>query len=1217
MGHDIMPLLAGLRCRKILLYHNITPSYFYERGSFTRRYVAIGLRLLDEFRAFVEGAIGDSDLNCQELRRRGFENPVKIPALRDFLALRNYEFNPVPHYYEAPRYQLLFVGRINPNKGQLLLIDFLKRYADAFDHPLYLTLVGSLNKGDAYAEKLLKALEESGVRDRVLITGHVSEADLLGHYRAADAFVCFSAHEGFGVPLLEAMAFDVPVIAVDSAAVSDTLGGAGILLKSPQPEELADQLQWLFSDRANRRQVLRGQRKRLADFERSRVASQLINFLTPFLPADVKPCLHELASENGGQERPVQARAAKHHYLIEGPCETSYSLAIVNRNVALALDARSDCAATLFPAEGVPGYRLNEDALRATPEIVPLLQPLPYNPDCIAVSIRNVYPMRPAGMLGDFALCGIAWEETEISEQLAALLNRYVDGAVMCSEYVRTVFRNSGVRVPARVFSHGVDHLPPANLPTKQSSYPFTFLHISSGLERKGIEELFTAYVSAFSRSDNVELIVKSYRNSTNVVQHWYDRLVVGRDDAPVVKMIYDDVPDTALPGLYQAADAVVLPTRGEGFCLPAAEAMFYGTPVAITGFSGQMEFCKNDNCYLIDYEFEPAASHLGVSNGMWAKPSVTDLAVKMRQLYNRGTEMRQKIVSASETASKLTWGASGDKIDNFVNFLESGAVQRRRLNIGWVTTWNTKCGIATFSEFILPNLPDDQFNVLILANHWQGLREDEPNVRRCWTHRGEPLDGLVKTALAESCDIVVFQYNYGFHTLADLSEAIVALTAASVDVYIEFHKTKPITIDGVEESIAAFVTQFAKASRIIVHTIEDVNRLKEFGLVDNVVKIPHGAMPSTQLKKETVRELLGFGQRSPIIGCYGFLLPPKGIQQLIMAFAIIARKYVDALLVLTNSVNDDPSSGAERDRCVDLVEKLGLSGRVLMVNDYLETDETMLLLEACDIIVFPYQRSGESASGAVRYGLSALRPVVTTPLAVFEDITELVEQTGGYSSQEIFASIERLLNDPARCEELISKQKRWLEKNSWDAVSARIANMMIGVYQDRRNVIVKPVLPQQSVAKSSPLFEDWMQKIGDYAFVRIAYQRTLGRDVDQQSVEHATRSLAEGAMTRQDLIASLENSDEGRAREAQRVLQKQREDKCLTVQYSKFSQTTNEEFVHAIYFQLLGRSCDAGGFRDAMSYLEDGGDRIVLVKSILDSTEFIANNRPIRVIFD
>src|SRR5262249_55863544 len=149
------------------------------------------------------------------------------------------------------------------------------------------------------------------------------------------------------------------------------------------------------------------------------------------------------------------------------------------------------------------------------------------------VTIRNTYPPRPNGLLGDARLLHLAWEESAIPDTLAGLMNLHLDGILAPSEYSKRAIRNSGVRLPIAVIGHGTDHsgLMPGMISDRAKrgqvthALPFTLLHISSGLARKGIEELITAYCLAFSRRDPVLLVIKTFDNPTNVIDITIERL--------------------------------------------------------------------------------------------------------------------------------------------------------------------------------------------------------------------------------------------------------------------------------------------------------------------------------------------------------------------------------------------------------------------------------------------------------------------------------------------------------------------------------------------------------------------------------------------------------------------------------------------------------------------------------------------------------------------
>jgi glycosyltransferase involved in cell wall biosynthesis len=118
--------------------------------------------------------------------------------------------------------------------------------------------------------------------DRFLFPGAVTDDELAAYYRWADVYVSLSEHEGFCVPLVEAMAADVPVLAYAAGAVPETLGGAGITFAPKDLEFAAEMVGALVYDRSVRTEIIRGQRRRLADFALPRVETRLRDVLAEF-----------------------------------------------------------------------------------------------------------------------------------------------------------------------------------------------------------------------------------------------------------------------------------------------------------------------------------------------------------------------------------------------------------------------------------------------------------------------------------------------------------------------------------------------------------------------------------------------------------------------------------------------------------------------------------------------------------------------------------------------------------------------------------------------------------------------------------------------------------------------------------------------------------------------------------------------------------------------
>ncbi len=251
-----------------MVYHNITPAHFFAPYNEELQDSALRARAaLEPLRTRVVASATASDFNRRELEALGFSGVGILPfplELEDFLGT---EPDPgVLSRYSDGQSNFLFVGRLAPNKRQEDVIRVFGWYHRFVNAASRLLLVGAAPEIDAYREDLLRVAQSVGVADAVVFAGKVTFAELVAYYRVADLFLCMSEHEGFCAPLIEAMAFDVPVLARDCGAVGETLGDAGILLPGGGVPPAAEAAALLLSDASVRRAVLQRQRMRLATF---------------------------------------------------------------------------------------------------------------------------------------------------------------------------------------------------------------------------------------------------------------------------------------------------------------------------------------------------------------------------------------------------------------------------------------------------------------------------------------------------------------------------------------------------------------------------------------------------------------------------------------------------------------------------------------------------------------------------------------------------------------------------------------------------------------------------------------------------------------------------------------------------------------------------------------------------------------------------------------
>jgi len=273
---------ASLGAGRVLQYHNVTPAaYFAPYDPALFRLAALGRNELRTLVGQTELALGDSEYNRQELEDLGFgrtgifpiavdtsrvTQPVERPALEEIL--------------DDGLVNFLFVGRIAPNKkieDHIRLAEIYKRNVDAYYRFIF---VGRYDVVPRYYSMIRALMSEYRMlNDRFIFTGPVSDEELAVYYRHAAVYTSLSEHEGFCVPLVEAMAADVPVLAYSAAAVPDTLGGAGVQFAPKDLEFAAELLGTLAFDDDLRARVIAGQRRRLADFGDARITRELTALL--------------------------------------------------------------------------------------------------------------------------------------------------------------------------------------------------------------------------------------------------------------------------------------------------------------------------------------------------------------------------------------------------------------------------------------------------------------------------------------------------------------------------------------------------------------------------------------------------------------------------------------------------------------------------------------------------------------------------------------------------------------------------------------------------------------------------------------------------------------------------------------------------------------------------------------------------------------------------
>jgi glycosyltransferase involved in cell wall biosynthesis len=1008
MGNDALDFWLGLPDDIVTIYHNVTPAQYFINDPVTRYYAALGREQLKVLAGRSKGGVADSNFNRREMLSAGFRRVEVLPPRTDFSV---FTIAGVERWRRSTDW--LFVGRLVANKCQHQLVRAFADYANSLDDTARLLLVGDLSRTDYVAEVEYEAVK-CGVANRVVLVGTVPDAQLRAMYAQAGVFVSLSEHEGFGVPILEAMASGLPVIAYAAAAVPETMGGAGLLLRSNDPSTVAATVLSLQHDSTLRERLVSRQWARVRQVE----------------AFDIAGLLTRVIRRAAAGEQPLEIQ-------IQGPFETSYSLALMNRQLALRLSKEPGHAVSIYPTEGPGDYVPDPSDLAQVPEAADLYRrsaDVPY-PDVV---IRQMWPPRVIDSPGAITCEYFGWEESLVQPSIVDDFNRYVDGIGAMSQFVKTSLIDSGVTVPIAVVGNGVD--PPdlsatAEAPELDNLRSFRFVNVGSALPRKGIDVLLEAYFSAFDATSDVSLVLKTFPNPHNRVGEMLEELRRRYPSPPDVRWIDRDLSQSDIYGLYNLANCYVHPARGEGFGLPVAEAMLAGVPVISVAYSGLADFVSEETAVTIPYRIDRARTHLEVPDSNWAEPDAEALAVAMRTIVEEYDDPR--VGERAERARNLiedrySWDATVRRWVAFLERLEASAAKPR---VAMVSTWNSKCGIAEYTRYLL-NEADRLFDYEIYANDCvEVLQPDsEQGVVRCWTERWQPELARLEAALDQSlADVVHFQFNFGFFELGHLA-ALIERELERRAVVISLHRTTDIDGSGEKLSLSTIAPTLKRADQVIVHQAADAELLKAMGIVDNVRVIAHGCPAPPPVTPGEVRTATALGDH-PLIATFGFLLPHKGILDLLDVVDILRRENPRLQLLAMCALHPDPSSAALESQVRDRIGQLDLDDNVTLVTEYLPDITVRSLLRAADVIVLPYGATEESASGALRFVLAAERPVVATDLPIFADARDdlvLVEPGNRTMMEE---ALRRILYEPTWREHLARQVAKAVRRFGWPAI--------------------------------------------------------------------------------------------------------------------------------------------------------------------------------------
>lgn len=1046
-------------------------------------------------------------------RQEAIENlQISSDRIVNISSAQNPEFRPAQgrevgqaslQRYGITKPYVMYNGAFDPRKNIDRLIQTFALLDPDLRKQYQLVLVGKVAPVHQFRlEQLAKKLH---IFDSVIFTNYIDDKNLLNLFQLASVFMFPSLHEGFGLPALEAMSCGIPTIGSNVTSIPEVIGRADALFNPLDTADMAEKLSavllntsfamelaahaldkakqfsWKHSahttlealealyERSPRRKLRPtlswGEQQGLWDQQYQELIASIA-----IIPMGVdSPRYQDLVATAAciaANQAQMQLIARAHtlpevlSWRIEGPFDSSYSLALLNRETARALEGLGHTVA-LHSTEGPGDFLPSPNFLRANPDLAQMYEK---SLSCALidsdVTSRNLYPPRVVDMTSRMNLLHhYAWEESGFPEEWVADFNQYLQGITCLSSHVQKIMIDSGVNIPLCVSGCGVDHWERVSPDEGYLVHgkTFRFLHVSSCFPRKGVEILLEAYGRAFTSQDEVTLIIKTFPNPHNEIRRWLRYAQAQFENYPDVQIIEDDLSQAQLKSLYLQSHALVAPSYAEGFGLPLAEAMLSNLPVITTGWGGQLDFCNSETALLVDYSFELAQTHFGLFDSVWARPDVAHLSHLMKEVLAEPASAKDLRIQRAKKLlqDRFTWRSVSQRL---VEAARTWAPIRTRAHpkIGWVSTWQAQCGIATYSEALLQEMPGD--TVIFAPKREvpfnQSAADDRYEVVYCWEagDHGRSLRALAEAIAEHPVDILVMQFQYSFYEIDELGRFLTQQLDLGQKIVLMMHATNdPIAVLP-HQQLFKIATELKQCDRILVHTPADLNRLKLLGLVENVTLFPHGILDAPRPVKNGLKqpgdEDLTHAERFYFqVASYGFFLPHKGLLELIEAISLLRNKGLDVRLHMINAAYPASISREHIVSARKMIRSLGLNSFVTLTTDYLEDNESLMLLAKADLLIFPYQVTGESASGAVRIGLASGTQVAVTPLPIFDDVAPAVTTMPGFSPEEIAQGIENhmrlALEDPGRLNVLKEQAARWCDAHRYRSLGPRLYRIL------------------------------------------------------------------------------------------------------------------------------------------------------------------------------
>jgi glycosyltransferase involved in cell wall biosynthesis len=734
---------------------------------------------------------------------------------------------------------------------------------------------------------------------------------------------------------------------------------------------------------------------------------------------------------------------------IEGPYYGSYSLSQVNRSLIIAL-AKMDTVDVSYSATSAEDYhrdRIQENELESLAHYLDVRSN--FVPDVV---IRHTWPVESSELKGKNNYRLFHWEETAIDVDIVMQLNNSYDAVLAPSNFVAEVLRYNNIQRVIRTKNAACTNLEKITKGDGPKNI-ITYCHISSCFARKAPDLLIDCYCHAFKNYKDTQLIIKTgYNPHVNVKKMIFDAKVKYGEIADSIIHIDNELDQNSLAEIVRCSDYQVYPSRGEGFGLPVLEAHIAGIPCIMTVSTALGELYLKDIDVAVESKPSYASSHLSLLGSIWWEPeywSLEEAFSRTREEYFFEPHKYQNRLSLLNTFRWPSWVDIAEDLVLAVTplLIEETALFEtkktnfadRQLDITTISTYNTVCGIAEYTNELLDALNDTytggpiETSIILSSNGVPiAMPRNKYHVKIAWDNWGDYKPLLLELPL-NGC--VLIQHHSAFFSTETLGDIIRTSLSRGNMCIVEFHSA--LDDSHAPGSYNELIHRFGTQSGVLflVHSRREFIYLDPMFTMKKNLRI--APLPFRDVS--ALCELRPTGN-SYVICSFGFLRTHKGFDVLINAFACLRELGVNAKLLLITAKTSDPDSDLTFNYLSSLVESYGLKGNVTFITDYLDIDSVHGVLGYVDCVVFPYQDVPEGASAAVRVAISAGAAVICSAQAsMFDELTSHVLRF--HNVNELCELMRSLVSDRNLREEYRKRSKSLARSYSMEKHATYLIN--------------------------------------------------------------------------------------------------------------------------------------------------------------------------------